>query len=84
MTADQYRAALVTLGETQMGFAEWLGCHPMTGKRWASKGPPAAVAKLVQYLVARRLPTWHIDMVITGKRRPRRTNRDGELKQRAA
>jgi len=82
MTADQYRAALVTLGQTQMGFAEWLGCHPMTGKRWAAKGPHPAVAKLVQYLVAQRLSPNKIDYAITGKRRPRQ--KIHELKQRAA
>ena len=82
MTADQYRAALVTLGQTQMGFAEWLGCHPMTGKRWASKGPHPAVAKLVQYLVARRLEPWRVDYAITGKKPVRQ--KIHELKQRAA
>ena len=68
MTGDQYREALITLGETQMGFAEWLGCHPMTGKRWAAKGPHPAAAKLVQYLVAKRLQPWRVDYAITGKK----------------
>jgi len=79
MTAEEYRDALEALGETQMGFAHWLGCHPMTGKAWARKGPPQPVAKWVRYLLAKKLSPGNIDYTITGRRRHNPTSH--ELKQ---
>lgn len=79
MTAEEYRDALEVIGETQMGFAHWLGYHPMTGKLWARKGPPAAVVKWVRYLLAKRLDPSRIDYAITGVRQKSPTSH--ELKQ---
>jgi len=84
MTAEEFRAALEELGETQMGFAHWLGYHPMTGKLWARKGPPAAVAKWVRYLLAKKLGPTNIDYAITGIRRRHPTSHELKQYRRAA
>lgn len=52
MNTDQFKAALAELGMGQRAFAEWIGVHPDTGKRWAQRGPPASVCKWVKYLLA--------------------------------
>jgi len=52
MDGNQYREALLVLGLTQTGFGTWLGVHPVTAKTWAKRGPPPAVAKWVEFLLA--------------------------------
>lgn len=46
MTPAEYRAALATLGLSQLAAGRWLGVSPKTAQNYASKGPsgPAAVA----------------------------------------
>ena len=46
MTPQQYRAAIATLGLSQLAAGRWLGVSPKTAQNYASKGPsgPAAVA----------------------------------------
>ena len=46
MDALEYRAALATLGLSQLAAGRWLGVSPKTAQNYASKGPsgPAAVA----------------------------------------
>lgn len=46
MTPDEYRAALSTLGMSQLAAGRWLGVSPKTAQNYASKGPsnPAALA----------------------------------------
>ena len=46
MTANEYRAALATLGMTQVGAGRLLGVSPRTAQTYASEGPsgPAALA----------------------------------------
>ena len=46
MTPDQYRAALSTLGLSQLAAGRWLGVSPKTAQNYAKLGPsgPAAVA----------------------------------------
>ena len=46
MTADQYRAAISTLGLSQLAAGRWLGVSNKTAQRYATDGPsgPAAVA----------------------------------------
>lgn len=46
MNASEYRAALSTLGLSQLAAGRWLGVSPKTAQNYASKGPsgPAAVA----------------------------------------
>lgn len=46
MDAQEYRAALATLGLSQLAAGRWLGVSPKTAQNYASKGPsgPAAVA----------------------------------------
>lgn len=84
MTAAEYREALEALGETQMGFAHWLGCHPVTGKAWARKGPPRPVEKWVRYLLAKKLSPGGIDYAITGRRRRHPTTHELKHQRRAA
>ena len=52
MTGNEYREALIVLGLTQTGFGEWVGVHPVTAKMWAKRGPPGAVARWVEFLLA--------------------------------
>lgn len=46
MTPESYRAALSTLGLSQLAAGRWLNVSPKTAQNYASKGPsgPAAVA----------------------------------------
>ena len=46
MTPEEYRAAIATLGLSQLAAGRWLGVSPKTAQNYASKGPsgPAAVA----------------------------------------
>lgn len=46
MSALEYRAALSTLGLSQLAAGRWLGVSPKTAQNYASKGPsgPAAAA----------------------------------------
>ena len=52
MTNAQFKRALIELHIGQRAFAEWVGHHPDTGKRWAQRGPPPPVVKWVEYLLA--------------------------------
>ena len=46
MTSAEYRAALSTLGLSQLAAGRWLGVSPKTAQNYAKLGPsgPAAVA----------------------------------------
>lgn len=46
MTSDEYRAALATLGLSQLAAGRWLGVSNKTAQNYATKGPsgPAAAA----------------------------------------
>lgn len=46
MTPDEYRAALSTIGLSQLAAGRWLGVSPKTAQNYATRGPsgPAAVA----------------------------------------
>jgi transcriptional regulator with XRE-family HTH domain len=48
MTPDQYRDALKALGLTQNEAGRLFGVHAGSGRRWASEGPPEAVAMLLR------------------------------------
>ena len=55
MTADEFRAALDSLGFTQEGFAARVGASGRTGRKWAlgETRVPGSVAVLLRLLVAR-------------------------------
>ena len=46
MTSEEYRAALSTLGLSQLAAGRWLNVSPKTAQNYATRGPsgPAAVA----------------------------------------
>jgi hypothetical protein len=46
MTSEEYRAALSTLGLSQLAAGRWLGVSNKTAQRYATDGPsgPASVA----------------------------------------
>ena len=48
MTPSQYRAALTTLGLTQLQAGAWLGVGRSTAQRYATRGPSPAAAKAIQ------------------------------------
>lgn len=64
MTPLQYREAIAELGLTQEAAGEWLGVSGRTGQTYASKGPPEAVAMLLdQALYLRRRRKELVDMI---------------------
>jgi len=54
MTSDQYRAAIETLGLSQVAAARLLGVDPRTSRRWAcgERDVPAPAERFLQYLIA--------------------------------
>lgn len=50
MTPAEYKAALSTLGLSQLAAGRWLNVSPKTAQNYASKGPsgPAAVAVMTE------------------------------------
>lgn len=48
MTSDEYRDHLQALSLTQNEAGRLFGVHAGTGRRWASEGPPEAVAMLLR------------------------------------
>ena len=54
MTSDQYRAAIETLGLSQVAAAKLLGVDPRTSRRWASgeRDVPAPAERFLRYLIA--------------------------------
>ena len=54
MTADQYRAALATLGLTQNAAGRWLGVSKRTGQKFAADGPTPPAARAIDVLL--RMP----------------------------
>lgn len=47
MTPAEYRAALSTLGLSQLAAGRWLGVSSKTAQNYASKGPSAPAAKAI-------------------------------------
>lgn len=52
MTADEYRAALESLGLSINAAGRWLGVSEKTGKNYAKDGPSPPAARAVQMLLA--------------------------------
>ena len=50
MTADEYRAAIETLGLSQIAAAKLLGVDARTSRRWACGEARRAAARFVQFL----------------------------------
>lgn len=49
MTPTEYRAALETLGLTQLAAGRWLGVCPKTAQNYASKGPSGPAARAIRH-----------------------------------
>jgi len=47
MTPAEYRAALATLGLSQLGAGRWLGVSNKTAQRYATEGPTGPAAKAI-------------------------------------
>ena len=54
MTPIEYRAALHTLGLSQLAAGRWLGVSNKTAQRYATTGPSGAAARAVGVAVALR------------------------------
>ena len=54
MTADEYRAAIETLGLSQIAAAKLLGVDARTSRRWAcgERDVPPPAVQFLQYLIA--------------------------------
>lgn len=48
MTPAEYRAALATLGLSQLAAGRWLGVSPKTAQNYASKGPSGPAARAIR------------------------------------
>ncbi len=64
MTPAEYKTAVSDLGMNMTAFAEWLGVHGQSGRRWASIGPPPGVAKLLLLMLALGLSAERVDKKI--------------------
>lgn len=47
MTPDQYRAAISTLGLSQLAAGRWLGVSPKTAQNYATKGPSGPAQRAI-------------------------------------
>ena len=47
MTSTEYRAALATLGLSQLAAGRWLGVSNKTAQRYATDGPTGPAAKAI-------------------------------------
>lgn len=63
MGPDEYRAAIKMLGLSQNEAGRFFGVHVVTGRRWASEGPPAAVAKFLRLMLALQFTPEYVDRV---------------------
>jgi DNA-binding transcriptional regulator YiaG len=54
MTADEYRAAIETLGLSQVAASKLLGVDERTSRRWANgeRDVPPPAARFLKYLIA--------------------------------
>ncbi len=54
MTSDDYRAAIESLGLSQLGAARLLGVNDRTSRRWASgeQDVPPPAERFLRYLIA--------------------------------
>lgn len=48
MTPDEYRAALETLGLSQLAAGRWLGVSPRTAQQYAQTGPSGPAARAIR------------------------------------
>lgn len=72
MTHAEYRAALTTLGLSQLAAGRWLGVSPKTAQNYATKGPsgPAAVAIRMRLALVQVKPVALWEAVQIGKLNP--------------
>lgn len=52
MTPDEYRAALATLGLSQLAAGRWLGVSPKTAQNYATVGPSGPAARAIHLLLS--------------------------------
>lgn len=52
MTRAEYRAALSTLGLSQLAAGRWLGVSNKTAQRYATEGPTGPAAKAIRMALA--------------------------------
>jgi hypothetical protein len=51
MTPEDYRAALETLGLSQLAAGRWLGVSPKTAQNYATNGPSGPAARAIIMLL---------------------------------
>lgn len=66
MTPDEYRSAIAALSLTQNEAGRFFGVHEVTGRRWATQGPPSAVAKFLRLMLALKFTPEYVDRAIGG------------------
>lgn len=55
------RSCRLELGTECFVAGKFFGVHDVTGRRWAEKGPPPPVAKLLRLMVALRFTPAYVD-----------------------
>lgn len=65
MTPADYLIAIKLLGLNQSQAGEFLGVHPVTGRRWALHGPPAPVGKFLRFMIALKLTPAYVDLMLS-------------------
>lgn len=54
MTPEEYRAAIATIGLSQLAAGRWLNVSPKTAQNYASKGPSGPAARAIMTEIKRR------------------------------
>ncbi len=57
MTPTEYRAALSTLGLSQLAAGRWLGVSPKTAQNYATVGPSGPAARAIMMALTHGLTT---------------------------
>ena len=66
MTPTDYRLAIKAVGlPSQNAAGRFFGVTEVTGRRWASFGPPAPVAKFLRLMVALKFTAAYVEDVIS-------------------
>jgi hypothetical protein len=61
VTGPEYLNAIKQLGLNQSEAGRFFGVHEVTGRRWASDGPPAPVAKMLRFMLAMGFSASYVD-----------------------
>jgi hypothetical protein len=73
MTGDQYAKALETVGLSATKAGPFFGYAERQGFRWKTHGPPPAVAKMLQFMIALGFTAADVDKRLAKPKRARKS-----------